>query len=533
MSSGRFAAVVCIALALPQRMTLAGVPLTGPPTYSIDFQGPTAVPPGGSGPVSAADILTSIPPGVTPPPGVVIPAGFLGAPGTLAISGFGINSPDEVRELDALSYGLDGLFFPDSFKAMPLHNDREKYRHLWTLSVDEFAVGNGLGAGPSVSTEGAFGSREASADVYSSRTLPGGAAVVPLPQGTNTGVYDGNGTAPFAGPGLNLVEPNPAAFNELPDEGDNLDAWDIDTPVFLQEAPQAVYFSLDSFYDEPLEPSPPVNTGTAVANGFVGGDVLVSELTGAAPTLFADSRFLGLNGGMPDQSPNDLDMDDLDALVLWNNGNPEYDPVTGPYSWLEGEGEGEGDATDMLLYSVRRDSAILQTPTLDALGSGLVITEGDILVPVQTGPGQWEPGIFVNAEALGLATVRSGQGAAWGAPNLRFEGKDIWDDELDALDVQLLTASRPDANFDDDLDVDGVDFLTWQMNYPLLSGATNANGDADGDTDVDGFDRAVWESQLGVIPAPISAVPEPATAGSLALLALLLGLVRRPACDTA
>ena len=494
-----------------------------PPTYSVDFQGPTAVPPGGSGPYSAADILSPTGAGV---PGLTIPAGFPGAPGTLAIGGFGINSQDEVRELDALSYGLDGQFFPEEFKARPLSPNAEEFRQSWTFSVDEFAAGNGLGIGPSVSTEGAGGSREASADVYRSRTRLGGFGF--LAPGTNLGEFDGNGAAPFGGPGLDLIEANPPSVGALPDEGDNLDAWDIDTPVRGENNPEgegqggrSVYFSLDSHFPEPFEPGPPVNTGTAVANGYVGGDVLVSELTGAAPSLFADSRFLGLNGGKPFDSPNDLDVDDLDALVLWNNDNPEYDPVTGPYSWTEG--------TDMLLFSLRRNSALLQTPTLDALGSGMEITEGDILVPVQIGPDEWAPGIFINAEALGIATVRSGQGKSWGVSNPRYEGEDIWDDELDALDVQQVEAPILDANFDNDLDVDGIDFLTWQENFPTAFGATNGTGDADGDGDVDQMDRAIWHSQYGVMPAPpvmaITAVPEPTS--------MLLGLCATALLTTA
>lgn len=489
-------------LAVATMMACCDAVWAAPPTYSIDFQGPSAVPPGGSAPFSAADILTPV------GPTAIIPAGFPGAPGTLAIPGFGINIDDEVRELDALSYGLDGQFFPEEFVARPLGRNGEKFRQSWTFSVDEFAVGNGLGVGPSVSTEGAAGNREASADIYRSRTLPGG--MVSFAPGTNRGTFDGDGVAPFAAPGLGLKEPNPPSIGGLPDEGDNLDAWDLDTPILQNETRQNVYFSLDSHFPEPFEPNPAVNTGTAVANGFVGGDVLISDLTGSAPTLFADSRFLGLNGGMPQQGPNDLDIDDLDALVLWNNDNPEYDPVTGPYSWLEGVGEGE--ATDMLLFSLRRNSALLQTPTLDALGSGLEITEGDILVPVQVGPGQWAPGIFINAEALGIDTVRSGGGSSWGVMNPRYENRDIWDDELDALDVVQVEAPILDANFDNDMDVDGIDFLTWQQNYPTAFGATNATGDADGDSDVDQVDRMVWQSQYGVTPAPpIMAVPEPAS----------------------
>jgi len=396
---------------------LAGV-VHAQPTYSIDFQGPTAAPGGALG-ISDGDILTPAAPGTVPPPAVAIPAA--GGPGSLGLGlgGMGIQGGYEV---DALSYGLEPMLQPG-----PLS------QHAWTFSVDEFALGL-LGApGPSVTTEGARAGMlmEASADVFASLTPAG---PVPIFFGANIGIFDGNGgTTPFLGPGLNLAEPNPPTIGGLPDVGDNLDAWDLDTPLGV--AP--VYFSLDSAFGDPFEPFP-ANTGTALAQGFVGGDVLISPLTGVAPALYADSRFLGLNGGVPTGIPNDLDADDLDALVLWDNGNGTYEPTTEPYSWLGG--------TDMLLYSLRRNSALLLVSggTLDALGSGLAITEGDILIPVETSPGVYAPGIFIPAENLGLDTVRSGGGFVSGLafPNPRF-GLDLWDDELDALDVQQFEIPEP------------------------------------------------------------------------------------------
>ena len=48
-----------------------------------------------------------------------------------------------------------------------------------------------------------------------------------------------------------------------------------------------------------------------------------------------------------------------------------------------------------------------------------------------------------------------------------------------------------DADFDEDGDVDGDDFLTWQVSF-----GKNADGDADGDGDTDGDDFLVWQSQF-------------------------------------
>ena len=54
-----------------------------------------------------------------------------------------------------------------------------------------------------------------------------------------------------------------------------------------------------------------------------------------------------------------------------------------------------------------------------------------------------------------------------------------------------------DADFDNDNDVDGIDFLTWQLG--LGTGTTHAEGDANEDGVVDGADLAIWEDQYGTI----------------------------------
>jgi hypothetical protein len=133
----------------------------------------------------------------------------------------------------------------------------------------------------------------------------------------------------------------------------------------------------------------------------VGGDVLVS-CPGCAPAVYAPAFLLGLDAGGPDT-------DDLDALVLRENGIPGYQRSTTPYDWLTG-------ASDMLFFSVRRGSALIGTP--DAF-FGVPIEQGDVLVP--TGGVGSVPGIWIAGETLGLATQRSLPG---------YIG-----DDIDALDV--------------------------------------------------------------------------------------------------
>lgn len=66
------------------------------------------------------------------------------------------------------------------------------------------------------------------------------------------------------------------------------------------------------------------------------------------------------------------------------------------------------------------------------------------------------------------------------------------------------------ADFDQDGDVDGADFLSWQEGLGV--GASLAEGDADGNNVVDGADEAAWKFQYGTMGAALAvngAVPEP------------------------
>lgn len=81
----------------------------------------------------------------------------------------------------------------------------------------------------------------------------------------------------------------------------------------------------------------------------------------------------------------------------------------------------------MLLFSVRRGSALIGT--IDAI-LGKPIEEGDILVPFAFST----PGIFIPAEAIGLATLRT-NGAVG-----TFQG---FGDDLDGLDVIERVVPEP------------------------------------------------------------------------------------------
>lgn len=437
-------------------------------TFSIDWQGPAAAGPGpGFGipdsffgfPLDEGQILTpGLPgppgpnpefPGPLPPPGIMIDSAP-GSPVGTVPGGLGIlPSPLMGVEVDALSYG------------------RDRGRRL-VFSVDEFASGDVTIAPvfPDVQSEGAVGFAEASADQF--RYL-GPVAVTPFVAPIpgfgpgNTAISDGDGLFPWGGPGVGLIEPNPPTPGALLDPGDNLDALDADTGLADPFGP--IYFSLDSRFADPLEVFP-ANTGTAGANGFVSGDVLIT-FAGGAPGVFIPAGVLGL----------DLiagpDSDDLDGLALYENGDGLFGP------------------NDVIYFSVRRGSAVIGAP--DSL-NGMPIEEGDILtLPIPGGVSPF-PSIFIPAEALGLGTFRSGSAGAF-AP---------FGDELDALDLpgcRLPGCDGPgaDVDFDGDCDVDSVDLAILLSNFGAAGPfVTNTIGDADGDMDVDSTDLAALLSSFGL-----------------------------------
>ena len=77
--------------------------------------------------------------------------------------------------------------------------------------------------------------------------------------------------------------------------------------------------------------------------------------------------------------------------------------------------------------------------------------------------------------------------------------------------AHLFTISALAADFDADGDVDGDDFIRWQIGFGTQAGAQKSDGDYDNDGDVDGDDFLGWQAESGSGSAAASAaVPEPA-----------------------
>lgn len=416
---------------LPSRLALAALACFAAAStasaqfvFSFDYQGPTVSDQDtvGGQLLSESDVLLSA--GGSPAfgplgtPQVRLNGAQLGLQAYAGCLGHLPGTPCGI-ELDALSDGRDALPTPAG-TPMPLPPAKR-----WWFSVDEHAIGI---AGPTllhaaVRTEAPVG--DACADVFVDVGLPGG----PLPPfavpPVNAGTTDGNGLTSgsgFAYIGVGLVEPNPPSTT-LPEVGDNLDALDIGD---WQGFPAGgVYFSLDAGFPDPLAGKPASNS--AVLQGFRGADVLRTPVAGTAPVLYASATTLGLDLLGPGT-------DDLDALIVGENGDNVYQPAATPFAYLAAGGP------DMLMFSVRRGSAVIGLP--DSI-FGLPIEPGDVLIPPVAGGASPFPGIFIAAENLGLATVRSGTAGAFG-------------DDLDALE----TTSTPCFDCNGNGVEDSVDIST-------------------------------------------------------------------------
>ncbi|MCB9907651.1 MAG: hypothetical protein H6830_08035 [Planctomycetes bacterium] len=377
--------------------------------YSIDWQSATVGMPDSATttPITQGDMLSvnggtpGLGPLVTPDivlthliPGLGLNPGCVG-------SGPGSGCPVEV---DAFSYGLDDLV--TSAGIAPGH---------LLFSVDRFATGIGPMV-PNVASESLSG--DSATDVFMNTGALLVAPMGPGPSVGHRGVLDGNGLVSGSGftyPGLGMLEPSlPSSSPQNP--GDNLDALDV-LAVGATPGPVA-YFSLDAAFPDPLSGFPNLASGTPY--GATGASVLQANF-GSPPVVWAPGFLLGLETiGLAD---------DLDALILAENGDGVFQPSIVPYDWV-------GGTTDMLLFSVRRGSGVIGLP--DSI-FGIPIEEGDILttpLPTSFGGVSPFPGIFIAAENLGLRTVRSGTALGFG-------------DDVNALDHHVGGFA--------DCDGDGVD----------------------------------------------------------------------------
>jgi hypothetical protein len=132
----------------------------------------------------------------------------------------------------------------------------------------------------------------------------------------------------------------------------------------------------------------------------------------------------------------------------------------------------------------------------------------------------------ISVDAAGnIHYVSSGQGAyrvlSTGGHTLATTSFDGTDYDFTIVPVG---GSEDNADFDNDGDVDGADFLTWQRGVGMDGDLPDGN--ANDDNIIDGADLDIWQTQFGPgAPAAPSAgaVPEPST-WAIFVVAALVGV---------
>ncbi len=187
--------------------------------------------------------------------------------------------------------------------------------------------------------------------------------------------------------------------------------------------------------------------------------------------------------------------------------------------WLDENGDGQANSREpglagVIIYSDRNNNGMLDfgephtrtirdIPETDFDEAGLYWLEN--LEPGRHVIREVVPSGFVQTFpiSLALSPLESGAHFVELAPGQGVDGLDFGNQPTDVS-----------ADFDQDGDVDGVDFLAWQASFPIDSGASQADGDADFDGDVDGRDFLIWQRQFRNPDVPLEAA-QPATSTRL------------------
>lgn len=101
--------------------------------------------------------------------------------------------------------------------------------------------------------------------------------------------------------------------------------------------------------------------------------------------------------------------------------------------------------------------------------------------------------------AVNVASATTYTGAIPLASSTVVKARILRSGEWSALTSATFAVVTPSADFNDDSQIDGADFLAWQRGFGKTLNALPADGDADSDHDVDAADLNAWKSQFGAI----------------------------------
>ncbi len=238
-------------------------------------------------------------------------------------------------------------------------------------------------------------------------------------------------------------------------------------------------------------------TGISLDVKSTGSAIRFTDSTVHNPTIGTDKRWLpGLirNGTVTDTKVSRIEGGSLAPLT--------------------GFGRGIGPTTSS-------SDPLYETPS----GFLFATIDFDVPVPMETATVSLSIGHNLLSDTSGVASGSIFLGVADGpVTNTAGSTGSVFDLSLEARPLHP-------ADFDNDGDVDGKDFLTWQHGFSIIGGATRTDGDATNDGRVDSDDLVVWETQYGTVPAGAIAaplvVPEPMTL-NLALWGATLFLIVIP-----
>lgn len=257
--------------------------------------------------------------------------------------------------------------------------------------------------------------------------------------------------------------------------------------------------------------------GAELERQFLDGGNLAGDSPDDAALIKFDNIFVSQGGSIPNGATildAQLIVDSADALLSANtgtNGNFGARQMLVDWSTTKLYTDFGGNGPDEAQSEVG--------PVLDTTGA--LIADSRTYLDVTQAVKNWQSG----QSNFGLILEAIDTADGWA---IQFLGSST----PPQLEITYTTAvvTTEDANFDNDSDVDGHDFLIWQRNVGVTTSATNEIGDANSDDAVNSADLEIWKGDFGptAVSAAAGAVPEPASAALAgAIVAALAGLARR------
>jgi hypothetical protein len=278
------------------------------------------------------------------------------------------------------------------------------------------------------------------------------------------------------GPIAPVIYVAPGAIGQIqvwarPADGYRLSAFSLD---LVTEQPGVVSFESVGVLNPQLATMPPLYRHQIVFDSATGLEVAPSEIYGFLGYSFFENA-MGLPNGAG-IGPECGDCSTVSGAPAWHVATVEFQ-------------------AGMLLGSVELFLSIGE--------QGVWQSPGDVVEPDEPSD---------TSVVFGLPNDVVNQWAVLG------EGTDHRHEPQGLPDAVIQIAT---ADFNQDGDVDGDDFLTWQRGLGI--GSTLPEGDANGDGEVDAGDLAAWRFQFGSTNAALpvgAAVPEPT--GLISVVCLLV-----------